>query len=99
MKCMAASFFLIALFGLIPRAHADINQIEAREIARNNNCAPSNIEVFKKTLGTQGSTVYKVDCTMPDVKDSGGTKPDSALLITCDQSLCELLGPVAGESK
>src|ERR1700735_447387 len=99
MRFAAVLFFALALTGFAVPAHADIDQIEAREVARNNNCTPAKIDVYQQSLGSQGSTIYKVDCTLPKMADPNAPKTDSSLLISCQDSLCDLLRPMAGETK
>lgn len=87
---------LIALMLTLPALAAD--QWQAREVARINNCPPKKIEVFKATPGAMGNTIYRVDCNMPKGKGGDGKVAD-ALLITCDETICELLKPVMPEGK
>ncbi len=98
MRFVAVLFFAFALLGALP-AHADINQKEAGEIARNNNCLPKKIDVYRQSIGSHGSTVYKVDCNLPKAADANAPKTADALLINCQENLCEVLRPMAGESK
>jgi hypothetical protein len=99
MRFAVAIFFALALLFAAPPARADIDQIEAREVARNNNCTPTKIEVYEQSLGAEGRTIYRVDCTLPKMADPNAPKTDNALLIACKDSLCELLRPLEGESK
>ena len=71
---------------------------DAREIARLNNCAPKKIEVFKQSLGTDASTIYRVECILPKTKDTDAKGPD-AVLIKCDGSLCDYVRAVGTEAK
>ena len=71
---------------------ARADQAEAREIARNNNCPPKKIDVFQQSLGTEGQTIYRVQCTVPKTADESNKGPDE-LLIGCRDTLCELLRP------
>jgi cytochrome c5 len=100
MKLMAAILFVCTLIGAANPAHADINSIEAKEVARTNNCAAKKVDVYQQSLGTEGTTVYKVECTMPKTADAD-TAPKGAdsLLVSCKASMCELLRPVISESK
>ncbi|HEU0117034.1 MAG TPA: hypothetical protein VFR09_00245 [Alphaproteobacteria bacterium] len=94
-----AAFFVFAFLASGSAQAAD--QWQAREVARLNNCPPKKIEVYSQTLGTDGKTIYRVDCNMPKGKgddSSAGPKAD-ALLVSCDETLCELLRPLAPESK
>jgi hypothetical protein len=91
---LALSF---ALFAALP---VYAGQPEAREVARINNCTPKKIEVYQNQLGGEGKTIYLVTCTLPKITDKDAPKdaPDS-LLISCDESLCELLRPIVPEKK
>jgi hypothetical protein len=99
MRFAAAIFFVLTLVFLAMPARADINQVEAREVARNNNCTPSKIAVYQQSLGSEGTTIYKVDCNLPKTDDANAPKTANALLISCRDSLCELLRPMEAESK
>jgi len=95
MRFVAAIFF-ISLFAS-GAAHA-ADQAQAKEVARINNCPPKKIEVYQQTLGADGKTIYRVDCNMPKSSDDS-VKGADALLISCDQSVCEMLRPLQGDSK
>jgi len=99
MRFVTAIFFALALLGASLPVWADINQNEAGEIARNNNCTPKKIDVYQQSVGSDGGTIYRVACNMPKVADPNAPKTADALLISCNENLCELLRPVAGESK
>ena len=98
MRFVAALFFALTLFAALP-AHADLNQVSAREVARNNNCAPSKISVYQQSLGMEGQTIYRVDCTMPKMDDANAPKGANALLIACKDNLCALVRPLSAEAK
>src|SRR5277367_466217 len=98
MRFVPAILFAFALFAAVP-AHADIDQIQAREVARNNNCLPTKVDVYQQSLGSEGTTVYRVDCTVPKTSDANAPKGANALLVTCARNLCELLRPLAAEAK
>lgn len=98
MRFATSIFFALTLCTAMP-AHADIDQIQAREVARNNNCTPTKIDIYQQSLGAEGRTIYKVDCTVPKVADPNAPKTDNSLLISCQDNLCEVLRPMAGESK
>ena len=98
MRIIAAFLFVFVLCATLP-AHADIDQIQAREVARNNNCTPTKVDVYTQSLGAEGTTVYKIDCTVPKTADANAPKGASALLVSCKDNLCELLRPLAAESK
>lgn len=88
---------LIAPFLAITNCDA-AEQSQAREVARLNNCPPKKIEVFQSTLGSEGKTIYRIQCNMP--KSTGGQEagPDT-LLIGCSSSLCEIINPTTSEKK
>ncbi len=97
MRCLAVtSLFMAALAAVaLPQDVHAASQAEAREVARLNNCLPKKIAVFSQTLGADGTTVYRVDCAMPDMKaEEGKAKPPDALLIKCSGSLCNLMRPL-----
>ena len=100
MKFMAAILFALVVFAA-PAAKADINQIQAREVARNNNCTPKKVDIYQQSLGPEGSTIYRVDCNMPKTADANANAPKGAdsLLISCNDNLCELLRPIVGAAK
>ncbi len=99
MKLMTA--IVVLTLGLIllslSVAHA-AEQSQAREVARLNNCPPKKIEVFQNSLGTEGKTIYRVQCVMPKAAGEEAQGPDT-LLIACDSSLCEIVRPTKLESK
>ena len=99
MRFVAAILFAFTLFGAAQPAFADIDQVQAREVARNNNCTPKKISVYQQSLGAEGTTIYRVDCTMPKTDDANAAKSADALLVNCKDNLCELLRPVEGETK
>ena len=91
MRSFGIAIFLVVFFcASVHSARAD--QAEVREIARNNNCPPKKIEVYQQSLGTEGQTIYRVQCTMPKVVDEANKGPDE-LLIGCRDTLCALLRP------
>ena len=89
-------FLCVALVIASP-AHAD--QAEAREVARLNNCPPKKIEIYQNLLGSQGKVIYQVTCNMPKMAGSDTASGPDAVLIGCDQSLCELIRPVSADKK
>ncbi len=99
MRFVPLILFIIFAFALTLPARAD--QPEAREVARINNCTPKKVDVYQQSLGSEGKTIYRVECTLPKtVGDSTGAPPQaSALLISCDQTICALLRPVMEEKK
>ena len=91
MRRLGAAFLVTALLcGITYSARAD--QPEVKEIARNNNCPPKKIDVYRQSLGTEGQTIYRVQCIMPKVADDTNKGPDE-LLIGCRDTLCTLLRP------
>src|SRR5277367_4166471 len=98
MRFVPAILFAFALFAAVP-AHADIDQVQAREVARNNNCTPTKVDTYQQSLGSEGTTTYQVICAAPKLTDANAPKPATALLVTCKKNLCELLRPMAGETK
>ena len=93
-KILALSAFLFLVMG--PMAQAA--PVDAKEVARLNNCPTKKIEVVKQSLGPEGSTLYHVDCVMPKTKDEAAQGPD-ALLIQCTGSLCTVVRSVVTEKK
>ena len=96
-------FLLATLFIFFLAVSATLaGQPEAREMARLNNCLPKKIEVYDNQLGTVGKTIYQVTCNLPKTanKDAGdaASTPD-AVLISCDQSLCEFMRPLKLQAK
>ncbi len=88
MRLLQASIIAYFCTGLAV-THAAV--VDAREVARINNCAPKKIEVFQQTLGIEGKTIYRVECNLPKAKDEDTVKLADALLIQCTGSLCGLL--------
>ncbi len=97
MRIVTAIFLFAVGLGIAHSALA-ADQAQAKEVARLNNCPPKKIEVFSQTLGIDGKTVYHVDCNMPKSK-SEGAPTASAMLISCDESICEMLRAIPPESK
>lgn len=94
---IVTAIFLFALLAVASNANA-ADQAQAKEVARLNNCPPKKIEVFQQTLGIDGKTIYHVDCNMPKSK-SEGAPTSNALLISCNESICELLRSLPPDSK
>jgi hypothetical protein len=90
------AFLCLSLFASLP---AQAGQPEAREVARTNNCTPKKIDVFQNAVGGSGKTVYQVTCNLPKITDKDSPAGPDALLIGCDQSLCEVLRPITLEKK
>ena len=90
---------IAALLSLYAYASLAADQSQAREVARINNCPPKKIEVYQQSLGQNANTIYRVDCNLPKAK-GGEDKPTSnAILISCDETICELLRTLPPESK
>jgi len=93
---MRLSVFMFLLYLFLGSAAARAAApAEARELARNSNCPPKKIEVYRHTLGKEGRTVYSVECNLPKTKDESAAQTASSLLIQCEGNLCVLLRPVA----
>ncbi|MFY9288671.1 MAG: hypothetical protein WAO98_09245 [Alphaproteobacteria bacterium] len=92
-----AAIFLFAL--CITSSAFAADQWQAREVARNNNCPPKKIEVYQQSIGMDGKTIFRVDCNLPKGKGDTGTPSSSALLIGCNESICELVRPLPPEAK
>lgn len=95
MRFIAALFVFI--FCVAPAAQA-ADQSQAREVARMNNCPPKKIEVYQQTLGTTGNTVYRIECNMPKAKDESA-KASNAMLVRCDENICQMLRALPPDSK
>jgi hypothetical protein len=97
MRFVAAILF--ALIALCVSGDARASQVDAREVARINNCPPKKIDIYQQALGYDGRTVYQVQCNMPKVVGTAPAGPDT-LLIACDGSLCSVMQPTtAGGDK
>jgi hypothetical protein len=93
-------YSLLALFVFASPLTAHADMPEAKEVARINNCPPKKIEVYQQSLGSEGKTIYRVECTLPKTVGGDGSAPKaSALLISCDDTICTLLRPVMNEKK
>ena len=97
MRIVTALCLCLLALSFAPAAVA-ADQAQAKEVARLNNCPPKKIEVYQQSLGTQGKTIYHVDCNMPKGKTDGAPAAN-ALLVSCDESLCELLRALPPDSK
>ncbi len=97
MRIVTVLFLCALALGLTHGANA-ADPAQAKEVARINNCSPKKVEVYQQTLGQDGKTIYHVDCNMPKSKDEG-TPASNAMLISCDETLCELLRTLPPESK
>jgi hypothetical protein len=93
MRFITAIFFACLL---LAANRAEAGQAEVRDVALNNNCAPKKVEVYQQSLGVDGETIYRVQCTLAKTVGAadGAAKPPDALLVSCVQNLCEMLRPV-----
>lgn len=96
---MTAIFFALAALCFAGIAQADTAQVQAREVARINNCVPKKIAVYQQTVGPEGDTIYRVDCTVAKATNENAKPGADALLIDCQAGTCSLLRPLAAESK
>jgi hypothetical protein len=87
---------VITVFNIAPAHAAD--QAQARQVALLNNCTPKKITVYQQSLGSQGETIYRIDCNMPKASDDSA-KAASALLVSCDESICQMLRPLPPDTK
>lgn len=96
MKSIAAILLLCAIS--LASGEVKAGQAEVRDVALANNCTPKKTEVYQNSLGSDGSTIYQVQCNMPKLAN---VKSDSAqadtLLIKCQFNLCEMLRSVTPE--
>ncbi len=94
-----AIFFLLAALCTSGGAHA--GQAEVRDVALGNNCAPKKIEVYQQALGADSVSIYRVQCTLPKTVGAADSaaKPPDAILVTCRQSLCDMLRPTMSDDK
>ena len=97
MRFLAALLFMMFVSLAAHPAHAD--QATVREIARTNNCTPKKIEIYQQSVGEEGQTVYLVTCNVPKMADANAPKTADGLLVTCRDSLCQLLRPHQEEGK
>ncbi len=86
-------------FALLVSLPAYADQPEAREVARINNCAPKKVDIYQNALGPNGKTIYQITCTLPKTTDKDAPAGPDALLVGCDQSLCELIRPITLDKK
>jgi hypothetical protein len=96
MRIVTAIFLFTLTLSLAQNANAD-DPAQAKEVARINNCSPKKVEVYQQTLGIDGKTIYHVDCNVP--KGKSDTPTANALLISCDENLCELLRALPPDTK
>ena len=90
---------LIVSLTLLIASPAHAGPAEAREVARLNNCPPKKIDVYQSLLGSEGKVIYQVTCNLPKTASSDSATGPDAILIGCDQSLCELIRPVSADKK
>lgn len=99
MRVIAAILFLIAVLGAPSPSFADLNSVSAREVARNNNCTPKKVDVYKQTLGSEGVTTYRIECTMAKTVNESAGKTADALLVNCRDNMCSLVRPLTADAK
>lgn len=68
-------WFPVAIVSLVTAAlvaptMALAGEAEAKNAAKNANCAPGRVETLRNTPGPTGSIVYKVSCTGPNLRDA-----------------------------
>ena len=97
MRFFITAIFFVLMLGLCGAAQA--GQAEVRDVAIANNCPPKKIEIYQNLLGSQGKVIYQVTCNMPKMAGSDTASGPDAVLIGCDQSLCELIRPVSADKK
>jgi hypothetical protein len=98
MKRLSAIAILIAVLVASP-AHA--GQAEVRAVAIDNNCPPKKIEIYKQALGATNGTIYRVQCVLPKTVGAADNapKPLDAILVNCQQSMCDMLRPIEMDKK
>ncbi len=94
-------FSTLCLFSLLAFSNpAYAGQAEARATALDNNCTPKKIEIYQQSIGAAGQTIWRVTCNLPkSVSQSKDSVAPDALMISCDQSLCDVMNPVQSEKK
>ena len=43
-------------------------QVQAREVARNNNCTPTKVDTYQQSLSSEGTTTYQLTCAAPETR-------------------------------
>jgi len=89
-------FIAILLLAPLP---AFAGQTEARAVAMANNCSPKKIEVLKNAVGEDGQTIYRVQCNLPKTLGDADTSAPNALLINCEQNMCEMMSAINTDDK
>jgi hypothetical protein len=69
---------------------------DAREVARMNNCSPKKIEIYQQKMGSNSSTLYRVECIAPKTVGENVTPMPTSMLVQCEGSLCKMLRPLTG---
>jgi hypothetical protein len=86
---MRLPLFILAL--LLAPLPAYAGQAEAKELARNYNCAVTGVTEQSKAVGEAEITTYKVNCLLPASTSAEQQKSNGSLLIRCSAALCSLL--------
>ncbi len=81
-RSFAAVALVLALSLAAPAALA--GEAEAKNAAKNANCAPGRVETLRNTPGPTGSIVYKVACTGPNLRDA-------FVRVECRERACTVL--------
>ena len=68
-RSVAAMAALVA-FALVAPNAALAGEAEAKNAAKNANCAAGRVETLRNTPGPTGGIVYKVSCTGPNLRDA-----------------------------
>jgi hypothetical protein len=92
---------LIICLCLTATGSAEAGQAEVRDVALSNNCPPKKIEIFRQSLGADGTTIYQVQCVLPKIVGTtdSAAKPPDGILVSCKQNMCDMLRPVTLEKK
>jgi hypothetical protein len=79
-----AAVALVMTLSLAAPAAVLAGEAEAKNAARNANCAPGRVETLRNTPGPTGSIVYKVACTGPNLRDA-------FVRVECRERACTVL--------
>ena len=82
-RSYAAVVLAVALSLAAPSA-VMAGEAEAKNAAKNANCAPGRVETLRNTPGSTGSIVYKVACTGPNLRDA-------FVRVECRERACTVL--------
>jgi hypothetical protein len=90
-----ASLLIASAFVFLCVSPAGAAPVDAREVARMNNCTPKKIDIYQQTLGSLPQTTYRVECVLPKTV-SGDQSPQltNAVLVQCSGYLCKMLRAV-----